>query len=299
MTRVEHPHSKIPIGRFSVDSPTPPLALIGFPSDEGVRRNGGRPGAAQGPDHIRQWLYRLTPDARLGDAHIDVLRRTIDLGNVICTGELEADQSRLGQVISQVVAIGALPVVLGGGHETTYGHFLGLINSRDTAIVNIDAHTDVRPLIHGVAHSGSPFRQALEHPSGRCSRYSVLGLGGHCVAAEHVAYIQRSGGLVIWKEECTVERFQSELDQSDRVLLTLDLDALDGAHAPGVSAANADGISSQAWYSFALTAGLCKSVAALDIVELNPEFDRDEATARLAARTVWEFSRGLSQRPTN
>ena len=51
-------------------------------------------------------------------------------------------------------------------------------------------------------------------------------------------------------------------------------------------------------YSFALTAGLCRSVAALDVVELNPEFDRDEATARLAARTVWEFSRGLSQRPT-
>src|SRR5437762_8900622 len=61
--------------------------LIGFPQDEGVRRNGGRSGAAAAPEEIRRWLYRLTPwdcQADIPLAHV----RLLDLGNVHISGEL-------------------------------------------------------------------------------------------------------------------------------------------------------------------------------------------------------------------
>src|SRR5690554_6252633 len=76
------------------------VALLGFPSDEGVRRNGGRPGAAAGPAAIRQALYRLTPDAEHPELFVDLLQKTADLGDVPVTGDVEADQERLGAVLA-------------------------------------------------------------------------------------------------------------------------------------------------------------------------------------------------------
>ena len=58
------------------------VALLGFPSDEGVRRNGGRPGAAGGPAAIREALFMMTPDARDPAPFVEVLNHTADLGDV-------------------------------------------------------------------------------------------------------------------------------------------------------------------------------------------------------------------------
>src|SRR5690606_8383384 len=55
------------------------VALVGFPSDEGVRRNGGRPGAALGQRALREALYKLTPHATAPDTFIDLLEGTADL----------------------------------------------------------------------------------------------------------------------------------------------------------------------------------------------------------------------------
>ena len=69
----------------------PRVAIIGFPSDEGIRRNGGRWGAAKGPAAIREELYRLTPDARSYPAFVDLLKNSTDLGDIEITNDLRAD----------------------------------------------------------------------------------------------------------------------------------------------------------------------------------------------------------------
>src|SRR5699024_524042 len=158
----------------------PKVALIGFPSDEGVKRNGGRPGAAGAPDEIRKQLYKLTPDAQNIEAFTSILEQTIDAGNITVSGELEADQQRLGEVVAEYLKKDIIPIILGGEHGTAFGHFLGYAKADlKTSIFNLDAHTDVRPLKNGKSHSGSPFRQALEHKSGCCKQYSVAGLQPH------------------------------------------------------------------------------------------------------------------------
>lgn len=278
------------------------LALIGFPVDEGVRRNGGRLGSAAGPAAIRESLYRMPPDAISPKAFSEVARRTVDLGDVQHTGSLSDRQQRLGEVVEEVLSRGAVPVVLGGGHETAFGHFLGYaLGDRKVAILNIDAHADVRPLTEEGGHSGSPFRQALEHKSGSCIRYSVAGLQPGRNSASHIDYVRDHGGNVYWasdvKKMSTVDRlFVVDSSNDTGMMLSVDLDAVDSAFAPGVSAPSVDGLSPGYLISVLRYAGTLAHVTSIDVVELNPTFDVDRRTARLAAQLVWSYMSGVANR---
>jgi formiminoglutamase len=109
---------------------TPDVVIIGFPSDEGVRRNGGRPGAAQGPEALRQAFYKLTPDTENDGLLEAMLGRTLDLGNLKLSGNVEEDQELLGEVLAPFLSQNIVPIILGGGHETAYGHFLGYVKAQ-------------------------------------------------------------------------------------------------------------------------------------------------------------------------
>jgi len=273
------------------------VVIIGFPVDEGVVRNAGRVGASEGPSALRERLFRLCPDPLTHDAFCSLLARTRDLGDVVPSGELERDQEVLGEAVGRALAQGSRVLVLGGGHETSYGHFLGYANADlDVDIENFDAHADVRPLKHGRGHSGSPFRQALEHASGRCRGYRVHGLQRASVAAAHVRWLAEQGGACTWAEELNAQRVSDTFRNRERALLTtFCLDAVDQAFAPGVSAPSTGGLTPALWLHAAYEAGRCPTALGFDIVELNPHFDRDAQTARLAAMTAWHILRGLSE----
>jgi len=268
------------------------VALLGFPSDEGVRRNGGRPGAAGGPAATREALVKMTPDARHPDPFISLLERTADLGDVEVTGDVEADQARLGERASELLAAGVVPIILGGGHETAFGHFLGYAAAgQPVRALNWDAHADVRPLRDGAAHSGSPFRQMLDHPSGLCAGYTVAGLLPWRVAAAHAAVPDR----VVWAPDLDAARAEAEVAALDGpAFATFDLDAVDAA--PGVSAPGVGGLAVAVWLAAAEACGRSPHVRSVDVVELNPLRDRDGRTAVLAALTVWHVLRGLAAR---
>lgn len=269
--------------------------ILGFPSDEGVRRNGGRVGAAGGPRAIRAALYRLAPDPRF-EQFEDFVGRTRDLGDLEVSSNVEFDQKHLGEALAPHLEAGTFVIVLGGGHETSYGHFQGYVFAhRQVDILNWDAHPDVRELKRGQAHSGSPFRQAIEDPSGACRRYSVAGLQSHAVARSHLQFVEQHGRAV-WRDQVTGETIE-ELYRSARepTLVSFDLDAVNEGEAPGVSAPGAGGLSSELWLAAAYAAGRSPVVTSADVVELNPAVDRDGQTARLAALTVWWLLRGRAE----
>jgi formiminoglutamase len=272
--------------------------IAGFPVDEGVRRNGGRPGAAEGPAAIRRHLYRLTPDAADPPRFSALAGATVDVGDLVATGDLERDQERLGAAVGDWLARGSYVILLGGGHETAYGHFLGYVAAgRTVAILNLDAHADVREPRDGRGHSGSPFRQALEHPSARCASYALAGVQPHSVAAAHLDYVRARGSWVAGAE-LTPARLAATFDAlPNPAYVSFDLDAVDQAFAPGVSAPAARGLLPDLWLRAAFLAGATPSVSSADVVELCPRHDRDDQTARLAALTVWEILRGLAARP--
>jgi formiminoglutamase len=279
--------------------------LIGFPQDEGVRRNGGRVGAAEAPREIRRWLYRLVPCDCETESDLAALG-LLDLGDVRIDGDLEQTQAALGEVVGAVLRTGAVPVVLGGGHEAAYGHYLGYVNAGlSVAVANLDAHLDVRPLIDGRGHSGSPFRQMIEHPTHPLpgERYSCLGVQAQTVAREHLQYVKDRGGgtygmnyvkmaLHSRLKDCC-EEFAA---QRCRVYVSLDADVVRVSDVPGVSAPNVCGVPGDVAVACGAVAGRTPAVSSFDLVEINPRFDRDGQSARWAALVVWNFLVGLARR---
>ena len=285
------------LGRGLGDSDPARAVLVGFPVDDGVVRNRGRAGAAEGPVALRERLYRLTPDPRV-PAFAELLEHTRDLGDIDWQGDLAATQAALGDVVAEQLQTGALVVVLGGGHETAYGHFLGYAEAgRSVCIRNLDAHADVRELRDGLGHSGSPFRQALEHPSGACTDYRVHGLSPSSVSAAHLGYLQDHDCRWTFADETDAACVQQAYATTDEAMYaTYCLDVLDQAFAPGVSAPAAHGITPEVWFAAVEAAGAAPHVTSMDVVELAPAYDRDGQTARLAALSVWTFLRAASQR---
>lgn len=149
------------------------VAIVGFACDEGIRRNGGRVGAADGPSALRRALSNLPARAAIP---------LYDAGDVTCVdGDLEGAQERFAQRITVLLDDGHFPIGLGGGHEIGYASYLGLARSRlaegkRVAIVNLDAHFDLRE--GPVASSGTPFLQALRH-----AQQHDIGLDYFCLAA--------------------------------------------------------------------------------------------------------------------
>jgi formiminoglutamase len=282
--------------------------LVGFPQDEGVRRNHGREGAGEAPDVIRSRLYRLTTWHCANDVNLTD-HPPLDLGNMQIGRSLEESQEALGRVLGAILESGAVPVVLGGGHETAYGHYLGYVLARKrrqpVAIINIDAHLDVRPCDLGQGNSGTPFRQALEHPTCPLEgpHYVCLGAQPHAVSYEHWRYARSRGCVVGWADQLRrslVRRFMRERNRlaaaGCRIYLTIDADAVDISEVPAVSAPNATGLAGERVIACAQVAGGSPEVSSLDLVEINPRLDRDGQSARWAALVVWNFLVGLAVR---
>lgn len=269
------------------------LALLGFSSDEGVRRNKGRTGACWGPKKIREQLRNLP-------VHFTKGRKILDLGNIICNdGDLESSQSSLAQSVSVIRELGKIPIVLGGGHETAWGHFCGLkkdLNRGQLAIVNFDAHFDLRLCDEdNPANSGTPFYQIAEFckSSGTPFDYSCFGIQKFSNTQELFKRAKELGTKVVTASE--MQQFDEAVlrgkikqicDKVEHVYLTVCLDVFASAFAPGVSAPNPLGISPH--HVFPLLKELIRSgkVIAMDVVELSPELDQNDLTARLAAQLV-------------
>lgn len=272
----------------------PGVALIGFACDEGVRRNKGRPGAIAAPTAIRTAL------ASLAWHHESP---AYDAGDVACDdGDLDAAQARLATNVTALLAAGHFPLVLGGGHEVAYGSWQGLAahlagtaeDAPRIGIINFDAHFDLRDPAH-VHSSGTPFAQIADACAARGwpFRYACLGVSR---AANTRALFRRAVELdVLVREDReftppSLDRIGADLDAFlagvDHIYLTIDLDVLPACEAPGVSAPAARGV------PLALLEPLVERVRdsgklrLVDLAELNPEFDLDHRTARVAARLV-------------
>ncbi|HEY0661285.1 MAG TPA: formimidoylglutamase [Lysobacter sp.] len=305
--RIDHPEQADTLRWHQMVLPLTPtaapgVALLGLASDEGVRRNGGRPGAAQGPVALRAALANL-PVWHCGPLY--------DAGDIVCTsGALETAQAEYAARIAALLDAGHFPLGLGGGHEIAYASYLGLMthlgnSASRVGMVNFDTHFDLRK--QALASSGTPFLQALDHAAdcGHHVHYMCLGVSPTAntrhlfTTADHrgVRYL-RDEELAPWSLEDARYRLATWLLEVDVVYLSLCLDVLPQAVAPGVSAPSAHGISLEvleALLDVVLATG--KTLVA-DIAELSPPHDRDAATARVAARLLHRIA-GATRYPVS
>lgn len=276
-------------------STMPTFALLGFRCDEGIRRNAGRIGAAEGPNALRQALAKL-PVQKTNFIFYDV-------GNITCPdGDLEASQEALGELVALLLQHKMLPILIGGGHEIAWGHYQGIAKvypNKHLGIINFDSHFDMRPLLpNGLGSSGTPFLQIAEAHKAHKRRFDY-----NCVGIQHAGNTrllfdnakkyqtktiladELHQGLL---EKC-VDFVDRVIDQNEIVYVSLCLDVFSSAVAPGVSAIQPLGLFP--WHVIPLLRQLANSgkMLSYDIAELSPRYDIDHCTSKLAANLVYEI----------
>jgi formiminoglutamase len=291
MTRIPHTQpakwpAKIPPGRWAAairrDSPAGcAIALLGLPDDTGVKLNHGRPGAAAGPTAFRAALAGFGA----ADPAVGKLPRVYDAGDIRRGRSLEETHARVTTATAALLRLGLFPVAVGGGHDLTFP-FVRAIADRfpRPAGLYFDAHLDVRP----TRGSGMPFRKLVEE----CG-VSALHLHGFRPLAnsrEHLAWFKAHGGRI------HPDRAKVALPPGRSFFVSFDLDVLDAAHAPGVSALNPDGWTVRQAAAWVRACGADRRVRCFDLMELNPIHDLERRTARVAVHLFLTFLAGFAQR---
>lgn len=272
----------------------PNLAFLGFCSDEGVRRNKGRVGAKDSPDIIRKALANLPYD-------LDAKKSIFDFGNIVLEeGNLEKARDTQVECVSELLKNNYFPIVLGGGHETALGDFLAMDSQfKNIGIINIDAHYDIRIPIEN-STSGTPFFEMAHHCNlnGKKFNYFTIGIQKTGNTAALFQRAEEMGVETVLADEVHVDlnyairKMEDFIVHHDAIYLSLDLDVIDGAFAPGVSAPAVNGLTSFQVKSIIKNVIESNKLKLFDVVELNSNYDQDNRTAKLAAHLIWEFSRG-------
>lgn len=268
------------------------IGLIGYQCEEGVRRNQGRVGAKAGPDAIRQQLGKLP---------LHHQKRIADLGNAFCEKEeMEQCQEVFSEIAASLVKNGKLSVGLGGGHDIAYAHFTGISKAFSTAekkrigIINFDAHFDLRP-VSDSSNSGTPFNQIVKAYKNTHLDviYLPIGIQQQSNTRELFEIAEREGVDFIADDDCTMDnisyvqrQIERLIEKVDAVYLTIDLDGFASVYAPGVSATSPFGLTPGFVRKALLPIKDSRKLIAFDIAELNPTYDQDAITAKLAARLI-------------
>jgi formiminoglutamase len=275
------------------------VALLGFADDRAILNGRGRAGASLGPTEARRFLSRLTP-GDLGELEGLEIR---DLGDATPSGSIEDTHTLAEEAALEALRAGACVVLIGGGHDGAFASHSALLRAvpgRVTA-VNVDAHLDVRPLREGKITSGTPFRRLAERWGDRY-RLCEFGIQPQHNARSHRVFCEERGFPIVTlaqaRERGVAAAFERALAQDGEALaVSLDLDSVEAASAPGVSAPCPDGFTAADLFACARAAGADPRVRVLDVMELSPPLDEGSRTARLAAMAIWSFLAGYATRP--
>jgi len=274
------------------------ICFLGFCCDEGVRRNLGRTGAALAPAIIRREMSDF-PNIFNGRAKI------FDAGDIHCDErDLESAQEAVGQAVNMILNLDLFPILIGGGHEITYGHYNGIsrfLRDRNPTgnpligIVNFDAHFDMRPYDNG-PNSGTTFLQLADLCRGQQLPFSpfYFGIQKYC---NTVTLFKKADELkarhVLAKDmtEANETRICRMLNRfirnQDYLYVTICADVFSSAFAPGVSSPQPFGLLPEMvlfYLKQVLRSGI---VVSFDIAEVSPRFDDDNRTAKLAAIVIF------------
>ncbi len=271
------------------------FCFLGFKSDEGVKRNLGRPGAKQGPDSIRKQLANL-PSYFNFDVNL------FDAGDILCEGDLEKSQELLAEAVYILLKAGMFPVLLGGGHEIAFGHYMGLYKffkekgNSLPAIINIDAHFDLRPYHNGVS-SGTMFHQIADMniANNEPFRYLVLGIQQSANTKSLFNRANRLGAQYVLCKEMRnqpLDKTYTVIDNfvnGQNTYLTVCTDVFSSAVAPGVSAPQPFGMFPETGLKLIKHIVRNSNLVSFDIAEVAPRFDDDEQTAKLASVLIFSL----------
>ncbi len=269
------------------------VAVLGYPDDEGIRLNGGREGASQGPREIRHWLYRTTPHPRRP------LKSFADLGDLDVSSNINTRHENAAKAAKNLLGKNLQLLTLGGGNDYAYCDgiaFLETYKDKKPLIINIDAHLDVRDMSKGPS-SGTPFYRLLE--SKIDFEFVELGAQSQCNSANHWDYVEKKGGKIISFDEIldsglplnefVIQALGESLLRKRPAFLALDIDSMAWPYAIGSSASWPIGFESQSLWTLLQLLMKRLDVRVFGIYEVSPPLDVSGGTSKLAAQFAHGF----------
>lgn len=280
------------------------VAILGAPYGDPYGMAASRWPSAGAPAVIRAQSMRMVPS--LDHYHFDLggplragRRLTMaDCGDVTMEpGRFDQNRAAVTAAVTAILDRSALPVVLGGDHGITASVLQAYSAFPGTAVVQLDAHLDWRDERGGVRHGqSSPMRRASEMPwVGGMAQIGLSGAGS--ARQEEVDAARAYGSVLVRAEEVHqvgVEAVLQRLPAADAYYVTVDLDGLETAIAPGVGWPSMGGLTY--WETVNLFRGLAARgrVVGLDMVEIVPENDVHDITSLLAGRLIVDLIGALA-----
>ncbi len=272
--------------------------VLGVPYDGGI---GFRPGTRFGPRAIRdmstRYAFGEVGSTERGYYDIDLDRAMLDWPLIVDCGDtdilyLDTDYTfaEITRNVENIVAAGALPVVMGGDHSVTFPVVRGLAASGPFGIVHLDAHLDFKDQVLGVKlGNSSPIKRASELPF--VGPIVSIGTRGIRTSRADFRAGQERGNVVVpaqYVHQHGPAAALAQIPDFPRYYLTIDIDVLDPSFAPGTGSPEPDGLPYRYVAEIVRQLASNYEIVGFDLVEVNPYLDPAQLTALVAARLVVE-----------
>jgi formiminoglutamase len=279
--------------------------LLGVPFDGAVA---GRKGCAQGPAAVREALrfsssYNFEDDVDLTQLKVS------DLGDVdVPADNTAAAHDRLTETLKAVFEQGGHPLLVGGDNSLTFAAVRALVQSgaKRVGVLSLDAHLDVRPPDPEIL-SGSPNYLILERiPEVKPNNLAIVGLRRFANSKHYREWAIKKGVRLFPMKEIRRRGFQgmielavaAAVDGVDALYVSLDMDVVDQAWAPGVSSPSPDGLTPREIFDAVQLAASQKVARGFEVMETAPNLDPTGNTARVAAISLLQYLTGRVKPPT-
>lgn len=268
------------------------VALIGVPFDGGTSY---RTGPRMGPRHVRDQSAMIRPYNPVLKVSPFSHLRVADYGDLSVNPiAIEDTYNRITRGLTPVLNAGTIPMCVGGDHSILLPILRAIHAAHGpVALIQLDAHSDTWDQYWGMKYShGTPVRRAIEEHLLDEAHILQVGLRGQLYSAEDMDYSNEHNIQMITAEEfheqgldLVREKLTSFGDV--KTYLTLDIDVVDPAFAPGTGTPQVGGLSSdQILRLVRALKGL--NLVGCDLVEVSPQYDSSEITSLLAANLLFE-----------
>jgi len=270
------------------------IAVVGVPFDSGVSY---RPGARFGPAHVREASRLLRPYNPAQDVSPFSAQQVVDAGDIAANPfNITEAVAQIQQAATELSADGKRLVVIGGDHTIALP-LLRVVAEKHgpIAVLHFDAHLDTWDTYFGapVTH-GTPFRRASEEGLIDMQASMHVGIRGPLYSREDLRDDERLGFAIISSSELEAEGLARAIERmlarlGDRpVYVSVDIDVLDPAHAPGTGTPEAGGMTSRELLAM-LRALRGVNLIGADVVEVAPAYDHAQLTAVAASHVAYEI----------
>ncbi|MDP4826195.1 MAG: formimidoylglutamase [Flavobacteriales bacterium] len=261
------------------------IAIIGVKEERGTPDNEG---CENGADAVRKYFYELTD--------IDTPLEIIDLGNILAGDRIADTYAALRTTCRELIAGNVIPVIIGGGHDLTYGNYAAYESLEQTVnLVTVDSRLDF---------GGDPnhmmadnfLNQIVMHQPNYLFNYSNIGHQRYLTDKDVVDLMDKMFFDLHRLGEVNGKISDAEPVLRNADIVSIDMSAIRGSDSPGSAGAGPNGFYAEDMCQLCRYAGMSDKLTSFGIYEYNPFMDPRGFSAHLVAQMIWHFIEGVTLR---